>query len=317
MRYADCFSRLSQIRLWNDGDRRQPGPDRRRPPDGRLWQHRRVLRHAPGRRYGLPLRRARSGSTGAVGTTPTPGTSGCPGQLQRDGQRRRRDALRGRWTARTAYGEWLGAVRHVLTASPGANDRQRSPSTGRTPTATHQYPAAPTCRTGSQNTCKYSASEPVHRTFVGTPGTAGAVALVRTSTSPWNAMTNLPGRPVREIKTPAETTRSPSSRPSGSAPSCERVSTPPSASTTRSPTRRCSATRRLRPGPGVLELPVRLHTVVRSEHLHGERRTLNTTGFLVEHLDEGMPAGRPVVLEHRPRHRGSASTGAATRGGAS
>ena len=114
---------------------------------------------------------------------------------------------------------------------------------GRTPTPRTSTPAAPTCRTGNQNTCKYSGTEPV------TPDVRGHARHGRRGRArpaprppPGTASRTSPAGRTRPSP-PAGSTPSPSTRPSGSAPSSERASTPPSGSTTRSPTRRCSATR--------------------------------------------------------------------------
>ena len=64
-RYADCFHRLSQIRIWNDGNPNVPAAAEGRPRDGRLRRaRRRVLQPAPLRRERLPVHRHGRGPLG-------------------------------------------------------------------------------------------------------------------------------------------------------------------------------------------------------------------------------------------------------------
>jgi hypothetical protein len=70
----------------------------------------------------------------------------------------------------------------TLTANPGANDVTVQVSWTDTTTGHIWEQGGGACRNGSQNPCRYSGpSEAVHRTFVGTTLTAGAVAMAHTS----------------------------------------------------------------------------------------------------------------------------------------
>ncbi len=72
----------------------------------------------------------------------------------------------------------------ALTASAGANDVTVQISWTDTNNAHNWEQGGGQCRNGGQNPCRYSGpSEAVHRTFVGTKNTAGAVAMAHTSTS--------------------------------------------------------------------------------------------------------------------------------------
>jgi hypothetical protein len=188
MRYADCFSRLSQIRLWNDGD----ADNQVRIGDVRLTGG---CGNTDGYFGTLPVAstNCRFGASVWVnwGGRDT-GNKDVPANFSVT-VNGAAATLSGSLNGSNGYGEWL-VPSNVLTASPGANTVTIAVNWEDTNT-THQYPVGTNCRTGSQNTCKYSGTEPAHRAFVGTPGTAGAVALVRTSTSSWNSATNLPGGP--------------------------------------------------------------------------------------------------------------------------
>ena len=186
--YADCFSRLSQIRLWNDGD----ADNQVRIGDVRLTG-------------GCGNTDAYFGALPVASTSCRYGASVWVNWGGRDDGNKNLPAnfsvtvngvaatLQGQLDGGSGYGEWV-VPSNQLTASAGANAVTVAVNWEDTNTA-HQYPNGTNCRNGSQNTCKYSGTEPVHRAFVGTPGTAGAVALVRTSTSGWNSVANLPGDP--------------------------------------------------------------------------------------------------------------------------
>ncbi len=198
MQYADCFSRLSQIRVWNDGS----AVNQVRFGDVHLTS---VCGSAEGYFATLPVSatNCRYGANVYVnwgdrddGSLNVPANftvtvNGVAATLQ--------GSLGGQSGGYSLY----SVPSNTLTATAGANDVNVAVSWTDT-NGSHSYQGTP-CRNGSQNTCKYSASEPVHRTFVGTPGTAGAVALVRTSTSPWNNITNLPGDPYANKDTGGNT----------------------------------------------------------------------------------------------------------------
>ena len=218
----------------------QPGPDRRRSPDRRL-RHRRTRTSArcPSRRPTAASART-STSTGATETTARPQR---PGQLHRHGERHRGDAVgRPRRPGRRiqpVHGPGQHAHRE-----PRRQRRDRRRSTGCDDDNVAQLPGgAQPCRNGNQNTVpvqRHRARPP--DAFVGTTGTAGAVAFVRTSLSAVERVADPAGHGVREPARPAATS-SPSSRRSGSAACSRRASTRRSASTTRRRTRRSAATR--------------------------------------------------------------------------
>jgi hypothetical protein len=84
----------------------------------------------------------------------------------------------------------------TLDANPGSNTVSVEVDWVDT-TATHSYQGQ-ACRTGNQNPCRYDGPvEAVHRTFVGTTTTAGAVELVRSSGGP--SSNGLPGLPLDNI----------------------------------------------------------------------------------------------------------------------
>jgi hypothetical protein len=191
MRYADCFSRLSQIRVWNDGS----AVNEVRIGDVHLTN---VCGSDEGYFATLPvgMTSCRFGANVLVNwgdrDDADPGNLNIPANF----------TVTVNGAAATLQGD-LGSqaggyslytvASNVLTAGPGANDVTVALSWTDTD-GLHSYQGTP-CRTGSQNTCRYSASQPVHRTFVGTQGTAGAVAFVRTSTSPWSGSPTQPGSP--------------------------------------------------------------------------------------------------------------------------
>jgi Putative Flp pilus-assembly TadE/G-like len=191
MQYADCFTRLSQIRVWNDGN----AASQVRIRDVNL--------------------------TGGCGTTdayfgalPVAATN-CRFGANVDvfwGTRAQDElAVSSNFSvkvngvaanppgATTPSGVWT-VPSNVLTASTGANTVTVEVDWTDTNTSHTWEEGGGQCRSGTANPCKYDGPvEPVHQTFVGTPGTAGAVALVRTSSSPWNGMANLPGDPYANV----------------------------------------------------------------------------------------------------------------------
>ena len=130
LRYADCFSRLSQIRLWNDGD-----PDNQvRIGDVRLTggcgNTDGYFGTLPVGRDELPLRRLGLGQLGR----PRQRKQGCSGQLQRHGQRRRRHPLR--------IAERLERVWRVARAFERSHrERRRQYRHGRRQLGGHQHHA--------------------------------------------------------------------------------------------------------------------------------------------------------------------------------
>jgi Flp pilus assembly protein TadG len=181
-RYADCFHRLSQIRVWNDGN-----------PDSQIRIPRITLSGgcgAPADGYfsRLPVGAANchydvevqvnwgSRSTGSTNVPAnfTVSASGTNVPLVT-------------WVSGgvSTYATSGGAI----TANPGPN-----PVTIKADWADHTLGhtwAGNVCKPGN-TPCKATVNDG-HRTFVGTTGTAGAVALVRTSQSSFVA--GLPGSP--------------------------------------------------------------------------------------------------------------------------
>ena len=201
MQYADCFHRLSQIRIWNDGDPDNQVADRRRPPDRWLRQQR-----SPDAYFGtlpvggdrLPLRRQRLRQLGR----PRQRQPRRPRQLHRDGERRR-------GAAQSAPG------RRRPADEPLHGPRQRSPRTPAPTTSpsrsswddndtSHTYRRRPRAATAATTRAGTAAAEPVHRAFVGTQGTAGAVAVrAHVDRSPWNGSHDPARRPALRTLRPA------------------------------------------------------------------------------------------------------------------
>ena len=100
----------------------------------------------------------------------------------------------------------------ALTATPGVNDVSISLDWGDTNT-THSWQGN-ACKNGNGNPCKYSATEVAHRTFIGTDDDTdpsaftGAVSLLRTSQSSFVA--GLPGPPLENVATGGATGTPPS-----------------------------------------------------------------------------------------------------------
>ncbi len=169
-RFADCFHRLSQIRVWNDGvaprirDVRLTGgcgvgdayfgPLPVAATDCRFGANVDVFW---GTRDDGDLAVASNFSVKVNGVAATP-----PGANQPSGI----------WTVPS----------NTLTANPGANDV--TVEIDWTDTTNGHVWEGNACRNGGQNPCRYDGvPEIVHRAFVGTTATAGAVALVRSASS--------------------------------------------------------------------------------------------------------------------------------------
>ncbi len=188
MQYADCFTRLSQLRIWNDGN----AENQVRIRDVRL------------------IGGCGNSDDAYFGTLPVAQTQ-CRFGASVDvfwGTRAKDElAVSSNFTVKvngvaatapsptSPNGLWTVAD-DALTATAGANTVTVEVDWTDTNTSHTWEEGGGQCRTGSHNPCKYDGPvEPVHRAFVGTPATAGAVALVRTSNSPWNTTENLPGDP--------------------------------------------------------------------------------------------------------------------------
>jgi hypothetical protein len=198
MQYADCFTRLSQIRIWNDGNADSQvriGDVHLTGGCGNADAYFSPLPvGATDCRFGANVyvnwggRDEGNKNVPANFSVTVNGTAATLAGPLDDGS--------------SGYGLWTIPA-GTLTASAGPNDVTVAVNWTDT-NASHSYGGS-NCRTGSQNPCKYSATEPVHRTFVGNTGTAGAVALVRTSVSAWNGTTNLPGDPYANRATGGNT----------------------------------------------------------------------------------------------------------------
>ena len=157
MQYADCFHRLSQIRVWNDGRPDNQVADRRRAPDRRLRQHGSPDAYfdtlpvaATDCRFGANV----CTSTGATATTRATRTSPptSPSGSTAPGAARRRSATRPTSSRTRSRGD-------ALTASPGANDRHRAVDwDGQRQLAQLRRPVQ-----RRQQPCKDSDTQPVHR----------------------------------------------------------------------------------------------------------------------------------------------------------
>lgn len=186
-RYADCFRRLSQIRVFGDGNADS--------------QARLTHVHVTGG----------CGGTGDAyfSTLPAAGTN-CKVDVSAEVDWGTRDDppnnVAGNFTV-SANGSNLtlqswntpnGTATYAssggaITVNPGPNPI--TISLGWTDTnASHSW-GGNACKNGSQNPCTYSATEAAHQAFVGTTGNAGAVALARSAGS-WNTVQNLPGSPL-------------------------------------------------------------------------------------------------------------------------
>jgi hypothetical protein len=194
-RYADCFHRLSQVRVYSDGNA----------DDQARLKNVRVLGgcSGPGDGYFSTLPVAATNCNYDIsaevdwGTRDTPpnddddnftvSANGIPLDLQS-------------WDTGPGGTAIYSSSGGAFVGSPGANpvtvslawlDTDASHNFGGEPCVDPPGPA--------DNPCQYSATEAAHRAFVGTNGNAGAVALVRTSQSGF--VTGLPGPPFENLAT--------------------------------------------------------------------------------------------------------------------
>jgi hypothetical protein len=193
MQYADCFSRLSQIRIWNDGnannqvrigDVRLTGGCNGGSTDGYFGT---LPVAATDCRVGASVfvnwGDRSQGNLGTPTTNFSVTVNGVDAVLQGN--------LNGNSPA-SPYGEWVVPSSPGITANPGANTVTVAVNWDDNNNAHNDPFTGQAC---GGNRCEYSASEPAHRSFVGTQGTAGAVAMVRTSTANWDTTANQPGVP--------------------------------------------------------------------------------------------------------------------------
>ena len=298
MQYADCFhAALADPRL-ERRQRRQPGPDRRRPPDRRLRQRpsRRVLRHAARSRRPTAATAPRLRQLGRPDET---GTTNVPANFTVSGERRRRDLQGSLGGQAGGYEPLLGAA-NALTANPGANDVTVAVSWTDTD-ASHTYQGGqpvPERRPEPLQVQRHRARPPDVRRHAGNGRRRRArphVGRRRGTPSP-----NLPGNPYATRRRPAGNSDHRSSRPSGSAPCCKtgvyttlRLDDPQA-----NQTLQCDPN--YAQGQEFSALPLRLRALVRREPLqrrHADTRTTRPRGGTRR---RSVPAGRPVVLVHRP-----------------
>jgi hypothetical protein len=185
-RYADCFRRLSQIRVWNDGN-----------PDSQP------------RLTNVKLTGGCTGPADAYFSVLPIAATDCRYDVSaevnwgtRDDGNKNVEAnftvsangtvlplVAGSWdqNGTATYASSGGAI----TASPGANGVTISLN-WRDNDTTHNW-AGNQCTNGNNTPCKYNGSQAAHRAWVGTNGNAGAVSLVRTSQGGF--VSGLPGAP--------------------------------------------------------------------------------------------------------------------------
>ena len=191
LQYADCFTRLSQIRVWNDGNADSQPRIRDVNLTGGCGTSDAYFDTLPvaatncrfganvdvfwGTRADDELAVSSNFSVRVNGVAATPPGPSTPS---------------GVWTVPST----------ALIASPGANTVTVELDWTDTNAGHTWEQGGGQCRTGTLNPCRYDGpASPSHQTFVGTPGTAGGVALVRTSASPWVAATNLPSNPYANV----------------------------------------------------------------------------------------------------------------------
>jgi hypothetical protein len=185
-KFADCFHRLSQIRVWNDGNAdSQPRIPRVALTGG-------CGGGADAYFSSLPTASASCAVGGTVevnwGTRDTPPNNVAGNfSVRLNGTALNLVSWNTSPGGTAIYSTPLAGV----TVNPGATNVSVSLSWTDTNTG-HSWGGNP-CRVGSQNPCKYSGTQTVHRVFVGTKANAGAVTLVRTSRSSF--VGSVPGPP--------------------------------------------------------------------------------------------------------------------------
>ena len=187
-KFADCFSRLSQIRVWTDGDPEMKPRVKdvvltggcpfdsyfaRLPDEATNCPYGATVNVEWGTRDDSVLAVAANFSVKVNGVALTPPAPNQPS---------------GTWTT----------VGTPFTADPGPNDVSVEIDWTDTTTNPQHTWGALQCRNGGQNPCKYDGpDENAHRAFVGNRTNAGAVELVRTSGSTF--VMGLPGAPLDNI----------------------------------------------------------------------------------------------------------------------
>ena len=193
-RFADCFSRISQIRVWNDGN-----------ADSQVRIGNVKLLGGCGQ-----------ASDGYFGPLPT-GATDCPYDVSAEIDWGTRDnppnnvagnfqvSANGTPLTLVSWNTPNGTAIYAssggaFTAPPGITNVSISVAWADN-NPLHSWGGAPCLDPPGplRNPCRYNATELAHRTWVGTFGNAGATALVRTSTSSF--VGNLPGPPFDNIAT--------------------------------------------------------------------------------------------------------------------
>ena len=185
-RFADCFHRLSQIRVWNDGN----ADNQPRIPRVSLTGGCGSLADAYFSYLPTASLDCKYDATVEVnwGTRDDP-----PNNVNANFTVKANNTTLNLISWNTAPGGTAvyGSAGGAITATPGPNPVSLSLSWTDTNT-NHSWQGNP-CSNGNGNPCKYSGSPDGHQAFVGTKSTAGAVALVRTSMA--QTVNGVPGPP--------------------------------------------------------------------------------------------------------------------------
>ena len=263
LKFADCFHRLSQIRVWNDGN----ADNQPRVPSVTLTGGCGGLADA----YFSYLPTASNNCKYDVSVQVNWGTRNQNSTNIPDNftvSANGTNVPRQTWNPGgvSTYATTGGAI----TANPGANPVTISLQWEDTD-KNHWWPdAASPCSNKNGNPCKYSGTDG-HRAFVGTKSTAGAVALVRTSFD--RTLNGVLGAPFDNHRSGGSGFDCNNSNNCTVYPTVGTVSVlrtgvfttlrldDPQANQTLQCDPACP------PGPGVQGLPVRLHAVVRREHV--------------------------------------------------
>ena len=276
-KFADCFHRLSQIRVWNDGMAPRvrdvqltggcgvgdayfgPLPVAANPRMPLRRERRRVLGHMDDDELAVS---SNFHVTVNGVDAPPPGPT-------------------------TPSGVWT--VPSHLTANPGANDVTVQISWTDTTTAPVPHiweQGGGACRNGSQNPCQYNGARrpSTGRTSARTPPPARSRSRGRTLGR--HRRRRCWGRPYDTVADGGNTREHPPDRRDQERPQDRRPHDDPAGRPAGEPVSPLRP--ELRAGPGVLGLPVRLPAVVRQELVHGRA--------LVEHDDEAMSERRSILL---------------------
>jgi hypothetical protein len=184
LRYADCFHRISQIRIYNDGN-----------PTA---QPRVTDVHVTGGCGGI--------ADGYFSVLPTAATN-CTYDVSASVNWGTRDDgnlnVPANFTVKangvnltqpsgSPSGVWSSSGGALTLSTAGPNTISIALSWTDENTGHHWPTAGDQCKNGNNNPCKYSGTEAAHRAFLGTKATSGAVGLVRSS---GNTFTGNPSQP--------------------------------------------------------------------------------------------------------------------------